>query len=70
MSVGRPWLGLAATPTFAVMALLNSIHGEGSLDAFCSMAHGGSLLSGMVPMYALMGLFHLSPWFRLIGGAR
>jgi hypothetical protein len=56
-------LSLAATPTFAVMALLAAVHG-GSVPEMCS--GGGSPLSGMVTMYALMSAFHLGPWLRLL----
>jgi hypothetical protein len=48
------WLSLAATPSFATLALLG---GEG----ICG--HSGS---GMAPMYALMALFHLPAWLKLI----
>ena len=60
------WLSLAATPTFAVMALLAAIHGGGMPDMICSTAGGGSSLSGMVTMYTLMSAFHLGPWLRLL----
>jgi hypothetical protein len=60
------WLSLAAAPAFAVMALLSGFFGGGAMNAVCSAAHGGSVLGGMVPMYALMGAFHLGPWLRLI----
>lgn len=59
------WLGLAAAPTFAVMALLSCAPGE-DVDMMCSAAHGASPLGGMVPMYALMSAFHLAPWLKLI----
>jgi len=59
------WLSLAATPTFAAMALLAAVQGSGMPDMMCSAASGGSPLSGMVPMYALMSAFHLGPWLRL-----
>ena len=59
------WLGLAAAPTFAVMALLTYLFG-GGVDMLCSM----SPLSGMVPMYVLMSAFHLAPWLRLISRRR
>jgi len=58
------WLGLAAAPTFAVMALLACLPGAGA-DMMCSAAHGVSPLSGMVPMYVLMSAFHLAPWLKL-----
>ena len=57
------WLYLAAAPTFAMMALLTAVLGDGS--ALCSIANA-SPLSGMVPMYVLMSVFHLPPWLKLI----
>ena len=59
------FLYLAAAPTFAIMALLTCMLGGGSADALCSMA-GTSPLSGMVPMYSLMSLFHAVPWLKLL----
>jgi hypothetical protein len=59
------WLGLAAAPTFAVMALLTCVLG-GDADMMCSAAQGVSPLSGMVPMYVLMNAFHSAPWLKLI----
>ena len=59
-------LSLAAAPTFAVMALLTSVFGGGSMDLLCAAAQDTSPLSGMVPMYVLMSVFHLTPWLRLI----
>lgn len=58
-------LSLAATPTFAVMALLSAVHGDGMPDMMCSATREGSLLTGMVPMYLLMSAFHLAPWLKL-----
>jgi hypothetical protein len=58
-------LHLAATPTFAIMAVLASVAGSGSQDSLCSAA-GASPLTGMVPMYLLMSLFHSAPWLRRI----
>jgi|tagenome__1003787_1003787.scaffolds.fasta_scaffold20978836_6 hypothetical protein len=66
------FLYLTAAPTFATMALLTCILGGGSADALCSI-WGTSPLSGMFPMYLLMGAFHTAPWLKLIssrgGGA-
>ena len=50
------------------MALLTGVLGGGTPDMLCSAAHGGSPLSGMVPMYLLMSAFHTAPWLRLISG--
>ena len=59
-------LSLAATPTFAIMALLTAVHGGSMPDMICSAARDGSALTGMVPMYLLMSAFHLAPWLRLL----
>jgi hypothetical protein len=64
------WLHLAAAPTFAVMALLTTVAGGSVPDLLCSTAHDGALLSGMVPMYVLMSVFHAGPWLKLISGRR
>jgi hypothetical protein len=61
------WLGLAAAPTFALMALLTHVLG-GDADMMCSAAQSVSPLSGMVPMYLLMSAFHSAPWLKLICG--
>jgi hypothetical protein len=61
-------LSLAATPTFAIMALLTSAFGGGPADAICAAAHG-SPLGGMAPMYLLMSAFHLAPWLKLLAKA-
>ncbi|MBB2974150.1 hypothetical protein [Mesorhizobium sp. RMAD-H1] len=62
------WLSLAATPTFAGMALLTGLPGGDMPDMLCSAGHGSSALAGMSVMYALMSVFHLSPWLKLISG--
>ena len=62
------WLSLAATPTFAAMALLTAVFG-GPSDMLCAMMQGTSFLSGMIPMYLLMSAFHAGPWLRLIAPA-
>jgi hypothetical protein len=64
------WVCLAATPTFAIMALLTGVLAGGPLDALCSAAHDASPLSGMVPMYMLMSAFHSAPWLKLISSRR
>lgn len=58
-------LALAASPTFATMALLTSVLSGGPAETLCSAAHA-SPLSGMAAMYLLMGVFHAAPWLRLI----
>jgi hypothetical protein len=63
------WLGLAAAPTFAIMALLTGV-GGGPPDMLCSAAQDASPLSGMLPMYLLMTAFHSTPWLKLISGRR
>jgi len=60
------WLGLAASPTFATMALVAAILGGGSPDVLCSSAQDALPLTGMVPMYLLMTAFHSAPWLKLI----
>jgi hypothetical protein len=59
-------LSLAATPIFAIMALLTAVHGASTQDMICSAAPEGSRLTGMIPMYLLMSAFHLGPWLRLL----
>ena len=63
-------LSLAATPTFAVMALLTGVLGNGPLDILCLATQDASPLNGMVLMYGLMSAFHLAPWLRLIPSRR
>ena len=62
-------LGLAAAPTFAIMALATQALGGGPMDALCTAEHGFAL-GGMVPMYALMSAFHLAPWLNLASRRR
>lgn len=59
------WLGLAAAPTFALMALIAAT--DAPPLALC--AAGASVLpvDGMTAMYVLMSLFHLPPWLKLAG---
>ena len=58
-------LVLAASPTFAIMALLTGL-GGGPPDVLCSAAQDALPLTGMVPMYLLMSAFHATPWLKLI----
>jgi len=60
------WLRLAAAPTFAIMALLTGLPGSGQMPMICSAAQAASFLTGMVPMYLLMSVFHSAPWLKLI----
>lgn len=59
------WLGLAAAPTFAIMALWTGFF-SGHPDMLCMTMQGSSSMSGMTVMYLLMSAFHATPWLRLI----
>ena len=59
-------LSLAAAPTFAIMALLAGIGDAGMPGMLCSAAYDASPLTGMGPMYLLMGVFHSRPWLKLL----
>jgi hypothetical protein len=63
-------LHLAATPTFAVMALLTGVVSGGSADMLCPAGHGMSPLGGMAVMYLLMSAFHSASWLKLISSLR
>lgn len=69
-SISVGWLGLAATPTFAIMALLTWLRGGDMPDMLCATVHASPPLGGMVPMYLLMSAFHLTPWLKLIAKRR
>ncbi|HEX2256250.1 MAG TPA: hypothetical protein VHG92_06030 [Afifellaceae bacterium] len=62
-------LAFAASPTFAMMALLTGVLGDNAAETPHSVAHA-SPLSGMAAMYLLMSLFHLSAWLKLAAAAR
>jgi hypothetical protein len=66
--VAADWLGLAAAPAFAVMAVINA--SLGGMEPLCSATPQGSLMSGMVPMYLIMSAVHSAPWLRLVSGQR
>jgi hypothetical protein len=61
------WLCLAATPIFAIMALLTAL-GGGQPDILCAAMHHASPFNGMILMYLLMSAFHSAPWLKLICG--
>jgi len=64
LAVGK-WLGLAASPTFAIMALWTAAF-SAQPDMLCTAMRTAPAMSGMTLMYLLMSVFHLSPWLRLI----
>lgn len=64
------WLSLGAAPTFALMAVLTGVIDHGAPEMLCSAMSQTSALSGMVPMYVLMSVFHVAPWLKLIAGWR
>jgi hypothetical protein len=64
------WVGLAAAPTFAIMALLTGLVGGGLPDMVCAAAQGASPLNGMTWMYILMCAFHSTPWLKLVFSRR
>jgi hypothetical protein len=64
------WLGLAAAPIFAVMALLMALPGGDAPDMLCAALQHASPLGGMAPMYVLMSAFHSAPWLKLISSRR
>ena len=59
---GAGWLSLAATPTFALMALWTGLANQP--DMLCMQS--ASPIGGMTTMYLLMSVFHLTPWLRLV----
>jgi hypothetical protein len=63
------WLSLAASPTFAMMALVTAVLGGGT-DPRCSATQHGPIMSGMIPMYLMMAAFHSAPWLRLFASRR
>lgn len=63
LSGAAEWLHLIAAPTFAVMALVTGMSGDGTTAMLCSQE--ASPLGSMAAMYALMSAFHLAPWLKL-----
>ena len=64
------WLGLAAAPTFALMALLTGVPGGGRMDMVCASPAWTPALGGMAPMYLMMSASHLPAWLKLISPRR
>jgi hypothetical protein len=62
-------LALAASPIFAIMALLTMASGRGPAEMLCSAGYLPGLGS-MVTMYWLMSGFHIAPWLRLLSRGR
>ena len=58
-------LSCAAAPTFVAMALWSGIAG-GPAEMMCSSGGSALSLNGMAAMYALMSVFHVSPWLTLL----
>jgi hypothetical protein len=54
----------AASPVFALMALLTLRYGD-ARDLVCGTASGAPW-NGMITMYMLMCVAHLPPWLRLL----
>ncbi|HTV28776.1 MAG TPA: hypothetical protein VMF32_13405 [Xanthobacteraceae bacterium] len=65
--VAAGWLCLAATPTFACMALLSALGGN-QPDILCTAMQRAAPLGGMTLMYLLMNTFHAGPWLKLVAG--
>ncbi|MCJ8054690.1 hypothetical protein GB928_006930 [Shinella curvata] len=57
------WPALAASPTFALMALVSAL--DVSQMSICGTGANPSPLGSMTVMYLLMTLFHLAPWLKL-----
>jgi hypothetical protein len=62
-------LSLAAAPTFVIMALWSAVAG-GPAEMMCSSGGSALSLNGMATMYALMSVFHVSPWLTLLSNRR
>jgi isocitrate/isopropylmalate dehydrogenase len=55
-------ISYAASPTFALMALVTQVHGSTPDMMGMPMASP----TGMTAMYLLMSVFHASPWLNLL----
>ena len=65
---GPRLLALAASPSFAAMALTRPA--ATPAETFCHAGPAGLPIDGMTAMYLLMSLFHLAPWLALAAGLR
>lgn len=63
--MNQAWLALAASPVFAVMALLTAMSDQAPAEFLCGAGHA-SPLTGMATMYLLMCAFHAGPWLKRI----
>lgn len=54
------WLGLAASPTFALMAWISA--SDGPQNMMCPAPSGLLPIGGMAWMYLLTCILHVSPW--------
>lgn len=61
-------LHLMAAPTFAIMALVTGMSGNGPMTMLC--AQETSPLGSMAAMYALMSALHVGPWLKLFSARR
>lgn len=57
-------LGFAATPLFALLALVSALSMSGL--SLCSSTLPLLPINDMALMYLLMSVFHASPWLRLL----
>jgi hypothetical protein len=63
------WLGLAAAPTFALMALWTVFFND-QATMLCMAIPSSSPINGMTVMYLLMSFFHCGPWLKLLPRAK
>lgn len=60
------WLGLAAAPTFALMAGISAAGSPAMM--VCSTVPTLMSINDMALMYLLMSLFHGSAWLKFLSG--